>query len=202
MVIRRMYSVPEHITMAGLSAGAIGAIYPVIQAHTGVPGLACPLRTLTGVPCPFCGLTTATVALTHGQWVTAAATSPLWGQRVGAYLIDVAPIVILEIIFVRLVFALFIVVMLASIGWTIYNRWYQGGTTGQSLGKKVLKIRLISEQTGQPIGPLMAFARDICHIVDSIICYVGFLFPLWDAKRQTLADKIVSTVVVVDANGF
>jgi uncharacterized RDD family membrane protein YckC len=117
-----------------------------------------------------------------------------WGQRVGAYLIDVAPIVILEIIFVRLVFALFIVVMLASIGWTIYNRWYQGGTTGQSLGKKVLKIRLISEQTGQPIGPLMAFARDICHIVDSIICYVGFLFPLWDAKRQTLADKMMTTV--------
>jgi hypothetical protein len=23
---------------------------------------------------------------------------------------------------------------------------------------------------------------------------VGFLFPLWDAKRQTLADKILNTV--------
>jgi hypothetical protein len=72
-----MYSVPEHITMAGLGAGMIGAVYPVITAHTGMPGLPCPLRTLTGVPCPFCGLTTATVALTHGQWVTAASTSPL-----------------------------------------------------------------------------------------------------------------------------
>jgi len=72
-----MYSVPEHITMAGLCAGTIGAVYPVITAHTGLPGLPCPLRTLTGVPCPFCGLTTATVALTHGQWRTAASTSPL-----------------------------------------------------------------------------------------------------------------------------
>jgi uncharacterized RDD family membrane protein YckC len=118
-----------------------------------------------------------------------------WIQRVGAYLVDVAPIVILEIIFVR-IFVIYLIVLLASIGWTIYNRWYQGGTTGQSLGKKVLNLRLVSEETGQPIGMLMAFVRDICHIVDAVICYVGFLFPLWDAKRQTLADKIVKTVVI------
>src|SRR5260370_2724385 len=77
VIIRRMYSVPEHITMFSASAAAIGAIYPTIMAHTGGHGLPCPLRTLTGVPCPFCGLTTATVAMTHGEWATAAKTSPL-----------------------------------------------------------------------------------------------------------------------------
>ncbi len=118
-----------------------------------------------------------------------------WIQRVGAYLIDVAPIIILEIIFVR-VTVIYWLIGLAGLGWTIYNRWYQGGTTGQSLGKKVLNLRLVSEETGQPIGMLMAFVRDICHIIDGIICYIGFLFPLWDAKRQTLADKIVKTVVI------
>ncbi len=85
---------------------------------------------------------------------------------------------------------------MASLGWTAYNRWYMGGTTGQSLGKKVLNLRLVSEDTGQPIGMLMAFVRDLCHIIDAVICYVGFLFPLWDAKRQTLADKIITTVVI------
>lgn len=85
---------------------------------------------------------------------------------------------------------------MASFGWTAYNRWYMGGTTGQSLGKKVLNLRLVSEDTGQPIGMLMAFVRDLCHIIDAVICYVGFLFPLWDAKRQTLADKIITTVVI------
>jgi uncharacterized RDD family membrane protein YckC len=44
----------------------------------------------------------------------------------------------------------------------------------------------------------MAFVRDIAHIVDSVICFVGYLFPLWDSKRQTLADKIVGTVVVAN----
>jgi uncharacterized RDD family membrane protein YckC len=124
-----------------------------------------------------------------------------WGQRVGAYLIDIAPIVIIDVIFYRISFLVGLVLSLAALGWTIYNRWYQAGTTGQSLGKKVLHLRLVSEQSGEPIGPLMAFVRDICHIVDSIICYVGFLFPLWDSKRQTLADKIVRTVVVPDGTG-
>jgi uncharacterized RDD family membrane protein YckC len=119
-----------------------------------------------------------------------------WIQRVGAYLIDIAPIVILEIIFIRISAIFFLLVLLASIGWTFYNRWYQAGTTGQSLGKKVLNLRLVSEETGQPIGTLMAGVRDICHIIDAIICYVGFLFPLWDVKRQTIADKIIKTVVI------
>jgi len=77
VIVRRMYSVPEHITMFSVGALAIGAVYPAIMAHTGGQGIPCPLRALTGVPCPFCGLTTATVALAHGQWTTAVGTSPL-----------------------------------------------------------------------------------------------------------------------------
>ena len=84
---------------------------------------------------------------------------------------------------------------------SIYNRWYRGGTTGQTIGRGVAGVKLVKESTGQPIGMGMAFVRDIAHIVDSIICYVGWLFPLWDSKRQTLADKIVSTVVVTAPKG-
>jgi uncharacterized RDD family membrane protein YckC len=120
-----------------------------------------------------------------------------WAQRVGAYLIDAVPAWILIIIGVvfdnGIVYALF---ALAALAWVVYNRWIQMGRTGQSLGKRTLNLKLISENTGEPIGAGMAFARDICHLVDSIICYIGWLFPLWDAKRQTIADKIVSTVVL------
>jgi uncharacterized RDD family membrane protein YckC len=120
-----------------------------------------------------------------------------WGQRVGAYLIDVVPNIVVGVIAAAVHnFGIAAVFYLISLAWTIYNRWYLGGTTGQSWGKKLLNIRLISERTGQPIGMLMAFVRDIAHFVDAIICYVGFLFPLWDSKRQTLADKIVSTLVI------
>lgn len=76
LVLRREYSVPERLTLAGAGAAAVGSIYPFLMAHDGNHGLPCPLRTLTGVPCPFCGLTTATVSLTHGRWQAAAAANP------------------------------------------------------------------------------------------------------------------------------
>jgi uncharacterized RDD family membrane protein YckC len=125
-----------------------------------------------------------------------------WITRVGAYLVDALPSWVLIGIGAALLgqggagAAIGFIFYLASLGWVIYNRWYRAGATGQSLGKSATNVRLISEQTGQPIGGGMAFVRDLCHFVDAVICYVGFLFPLWDDKRQTLADKIMSTAVV------
>ncbi|GAB3727307.1 hypothetical protein GCM10027598_46980 [Amycolatopsis oliviviridis] len=85
---------------------------------------------------------------------------------------------------------------LAGLVWTVYNRWFKMGTTGQSLGKKIVKIKLVREADGQPIGPLMAFVRDLCHNLDGWVCGLGYLWPLWDEKKQTFADKILNTVVV------
>jgi uncharacterized RDD family membrane protein YckC len=120
-----------------------------------------------------------------------------WAQRVGAALIDASPGIVLGIINSAVgSAALGLVISLISLGITIYNRWYLAGRTGQSWGKMVLKLKLVSESTGEPIGMGMAFARDIVHILDAIPCFVGYLWPLWDAKRQTFADKILNTVVV------
>jgi uncharacterized RDD family membrane protein YckC len=125
-----------------------------------------------------------------------------WITRVGAYLLDALPAWVLLAIGAALAghggagAAIGLIFYLASLGWIGYNRWYRAGTTGQSLGKQATNVRLIDEQTGRPIGGGMAFLRDLAHFVDAIICYVGFLFPLWDGKRQTLADKIMNTVVV------
>lgn len=77
MITRRTYSVPERITLLGTACAAVGRVYPTIMRYTHGHGVPCPLRTLTGVPCPFCGLTTATVAIAHGQWEAAAKASPL-----------------------------------------------------------------------------------------------------------------------------
>lgn len=141
-------------------------------------------------------------------------TLALWPQRALGYLIDVAlyiPGYILMGIGIPKVDAatnttsgfgvLYFVGLLYILGIAIWNRWIKGGTTGQTIGRGVLGTKLISEKTGQPVGPGMAFVRDLAHIVDAVICYVGFLFPLWDSKRQTLADKIVSTVVVTSPKG-
>jgi len=86
-------------------------------------------------------------------------------------------------------------VMLASLPWVAYNRWMIAGRTGQSLGKRVTKISLIGEETQAPIGAANAFIRDLVHILDWL-SVVGYLWPLWDDKKQTFADKIMKTIVV------
>ncbi|MFB7662438.1 RDD family protein [Kitasatospora sp. NPDC056138] len=67
---------------------------------------------------------------------------------------------------------------------------------GQSLGQKAVNIRMVNEATGQPLSFGAAFAREALHLLDTFSCCVGYLWPLWDAKKQTFSDKIMSTVVV------
>ncbi|SON61088.1 Proline-rich antigen [Mycobacterium simulans] len=83
---------------------------------------------------------------------------------------------------------------LLILAYWIWNWGYRQGTTGSSIGKSILKFKVVSENTGQPLGFGMSVVRQLAHFVDAVICYVGFLWPLWDAKRQTLADKIMTTV--------
>lgn len=127
-----------------------------------------------------------------------------WGKRFLGYLIDgVAPVVaayvvggLLSNLFGIPLLFIILVVWIGLAAFSIWNRCYRRGTTGQSLGQSAVKISTISELTGQPLGFGNAFLRDLCHVVDGIPCYVGFLWPLWDQKRQTFADKIISSVVV------
>ncbi len=86
------------------------------------------------------------------------------------------------------------VMWLLALAFVVWNYGYRQGTTGSSIGKSVMKFKVVGEKTGQPIGFGMSIVRQLAHIVDGIICYIGYLFPLWDAKRQTLADKIMTTV--------
>jgi uncharacterized RDD family membrane protein YckC len=89
-----------------------------------------------------------------------------------------------------------VVLYAASIALFVWNTCLRQGRTGQSIGKGVVGTRLVSDTTGQPIGGGMAFVRYLCHILDALPCYLGFLWPLWDRQRQTFADKVVGTYVV------
>jgi uncharacterized RDD family membrane protein YckC len=85
---------------------------------------------------------------------------------------------------------------IAALAYFVWNWGYRQGTTGSSIGKGIMKFKVVSEKTWQPIGFGMSIVRQLAHIVDGAVCYIGYFFPLWDAKRQTLADKIMTTVCV------
>jgi len=80
-----------------------------------------------------------------------------------------------------------------------YNRWYLAGRTGQSWGRKLFGVRLVSDRTGRPVGVGRAALRDVAHLIDVAFCYLGYLLPLVVTKRQTIADLVCRTVVVRDA---
>ncbi|MFF7635304.1 RDD family protein [Kitasatospora sp. NPDC008050] len=73
---------------------------------------------------------------------------------------------------------------------------YREGATGRTIGKRLLNIRVVGAADGRPVGFGRALARRACHILDGLACYIGYLWPLWDARKQTFADKVMNTVVV------
>jgi len=86
---------------------------------------------------------------------------------------------------------------LLAIGITIWNRVFKMGRTGQSVGKKVIGLYLLDDKTGQPVGAGMTFLREIVNSLVNQVVYIGWLWMLWDADKQTLGDKAVHSSVVV-----
>jgi hypothetical protein len=61
---------------ARLAAGAmlgIAVAWPRLPVH---PPLACPFRSVTGLPCPLCGMTRAVVAAMHGHLLDSLRFNP------------------------------------------------------------------------------------------------------------------------------
>ena len=51
----------------------IAAIRPIVPFEFVPP---CPLRTITGIPCPMCGMTRGVTALVHGDFARALLMNP------------------------------------------------------------------------------------------------------------------------------
>ena len=66
----------EAVLVRAAAVVAVGAVAAKLHSIQD-PGVICPLRLLTGVPCPFCGSTSAVMALGTGDVVTAIRTQPL-----------------------------------------------------------------------------------------------------------------------------
>src|SRR4029079_662322 len=65
---------------------------------------------------------------------------------------------------------------LTSLAFFIWNICIRQGSTGASVGKSVLAIRLVNADQ-QPIGAGWSFLRYVLHIVDAIPCYLGYFWP-------------------------
>jgi uncharacterized RDD family membrane protein YckC len=76
---------------------------------------------------------------------------------------------------------------------------YLEGTTGQTLGKKALGIRVIDLSAGGSIGLGRAFIRYIGRYVSFLVLLIGYLWMIWDKEKQTWHDKFANSVVVPES---
>jgi uncharacterized RDD family membrane protein YckC len=71
------------------------------------------------------------------------------------------------------------------------------GYLGQTLGKMLLGIKVIREDTGEVPGLGPAAIRSVMRIVDGLFSYlVAFIAVLASAKNQRLGDMVAHTLVV------
>lgn len=135
-----------------------------------------------------------------------------WGQRLVAYLIDIGiyvgiyiALLILGFIFGSISDTLGTIVsiigFIAIFGYLIWNFIIRQGQTGQTLGKTQQGLKLVKDDTGQPVGVGMAFGRWIvASLISFVTCGIGglvdVLWPLWDDENKRLTDKILNLSVV------
>lgn len=78
----------------------------------------------------------------------------------------------------------------------VYFIYFEGSASGQTLGKRAVGIRVIDARTGGPIGYGRSFIRLIGRWISGIVCYLGYLWMLWDDEKQTWHDKMATAYVV------
>lgn len=74
---------------------------------------------------------------------------------------------------------------------------YLTSQRGQTLGKMAMHIKVQNETTGQNLDVVSAILREVVgKFLSSVVLLLGYLWMLWDPKKQTWHDKIARSVVV------
>ncbi len=67
---------------------------------------------------------------------------------------------------------------------------------GASIGKIVMKIRIIDVNTLSNPGFLSAFNRSVFRVVSEVLFYLGFVWAMLDPYRRSWHDRIGRTLVI------
>jgi uncharacterized RDD family membrane protein YckC len=96
--------------------------------------------------------------------------------------------------------------LLTSVAYLVYTTILCGGQRGQTVGMMAVGTRVVRDGTLDVVGYGRAFGRGLLEqvfrilgsvtIILGVVWLLDMLFPLWDKKKQTLHDKVASTVVL------
>jgi uncharacterized RDD family membrane protein YckC len=69
------------------------------------------------------------------------------------------------------------------------------GSRGQTLGKMAMGLKVVRAD-GTDVGYALALGRWGGYLLSTLICFIGFLFPLFRSDNLALHDMICGTKVI------
>jgi len=74
---------------------------------------------------------------------------------------------------------------------------YFTGSSGQTLGKKIVKIKVVKKSSTAPPSYTSAFLREVVgKMISAVVLGLGYLWVIGDKEKQAWHDKIAGTVVI------
>lgn len=116
-----------------------------------------------------------------------------FGRRLAASLIDGLIFMVVEMVIPVGMRFLFNIVVSPLYSIVLWVRW-----NGQTVGKKAMKIKVVKE-AGGVLTYREAVIRYFCYFVSGIPLFLGYLWVIWDDKKQGWHDKIAGTLVVKES---
>ena len=139
-----------------------------------------------------------------------------FGQRLGAFAIDIAIIIVAELV-IGFIFGILatalantasgagagIAILIATIGFLVqlivplaYFGYMEGQPSGQTVGKRAINIRVVDFETAGSLTLGRGVLRNLARYLSGFLFGLGYFWMLWDPQQQCWHDKLVSTHVV------
>src|SRR6185295_16837223 len=93
--------------------------------------------------------------------------------------------------------AMFILFVMALTVWWFYGALFETFLNGQTPGKYVLGLRVLTEN-GQPINGMQAALRNLFRAADLFLGVVGLVVMALNRRYQRLGDLVAGTIEVIE----
>ena len=78
----------------------------------------------------------------------------------------------------------------------VYFTYFHATGAGQSIGNKIMGIRVLDAGSGRSLPAVRAFVRALMSNLSALPLFLGYLWMLWDPRKRTWHDIVAESLVV------
>jgi hypothetical protein len=78
----------------------------------------------------------------------------------------------------------------------VYFTFFHATTAGQSIGDRIMGIRVLDAATGRSLPYVRAFTRALMSNLSALPLFLGYFWMLWEPRKRTWHDIVADSLVV------